>query len=68
MMHAEEQVACRFSDNRTLKIRCWQAMHTEREADLAAMMEIMLNQVPDDPSPRDNRGLAEQEECSGRRE
>src|SRR5215207_1781466 len=33
-------------------------MHAEREADLAAMMEIMFDEMPDNPLPRDNRGLA----------
>src|SRR6266545_6886185 len=33
-------------------------MHAEREADLTAVMEIMFNEMPDHPLPRDNRGLA----------
>src|SRR5215207_2484053 len=33
-------------------------MHAEREADLAAVMDIMLNEMPDDPLPRDDRRLA----------
>src|SRR6266508_544581 len=33
-------------------------MHAECEADLAAMMQIMFNEMPDNPLPRDNRGLA----------
>src|SRR5262249_42572965 len=38
---------------RTPKIWCRQAMHAEREADLAAVVEVMLNEVPDHPLPRE---------------
>src|SRR5215216_2268652 len=33
-------------------------MHTERKANLAAVMEIMLNEMPDNPLPCDDRRLA----------
>ena len=42
----------------SLNIRCGEAVHAEGVGDLAAVMEVMLEDVPDDPSAGDGVYLA----------